>query len=184
MDLGRSLPRPALFLGAFTPAAGLLLWAWSYVSGLYLAALTAAVNHLLLLTGAPLALQVPSLSGSGMAYPGIAGGIALFAVTPSRSAGWRLRWLVLLAGLLGALHTAVFYLDAQLAMAQHAGSGSPITAFLAHVAEMSKSWGTSTLVLATWFRAVRLGDRHGSRPNRGAPPGASPARPFTPFSLS
>lgn len=159
MDTGRLLPSPGRFLGAFTLATGLLLLAWSHVSGFYLAGLTALVNRVLELVGVSLALQAPFLGRAEMAYPGIAGGIALFAVTPRRPVRWKLGWVGLLVVLLGALHSALLGSEALLAVAQHTGRAAAGTAILSHFVPLCKSWGTVTLVLLVWFRAVRFGER-------------------------
>ena len=149
----RPLRRPILFLATFVPVAGVLMVGWGYLSGHYLAALTWLVNIALSLGGMEVTLQVPRLGLHEMVYPEMAGGIALFAVTPGRSPGWRLRWLAALVLLLGALHTSLLYLEVWTAVGSSLGGGA--TALLARGVEICRIWGTPVLVLLIWFHAVR-----------------------------
>ena len=151
----RPLRRPILFLATFVPVAGVLMVGWGYLSGHYLAVLTWLVNAALHLGGIEVTLQVPRFGLHEMVYPEIAGGVALFAVTPGRSPGWRLRWLAVLVLLLGALHTSLLYLEVWTAVGSPLHRGAAAASLLERGVEIGRLWGTPVLVLLIWFRAVR-----------------------------
>ncbi|MFC1526480.1 hypothetical protein ACFL6X_06695 [Candidatus Latescibacterota bacterium] len=162
--------RPGLFLACFAVSAALLLVAWSHLSGHYLAALIWVVNSALNLSGTPLSLPLPQLSGNEMVYPGLAGGVALFVATP-RSLRWKARWLAVLLVALCLLHASQLYLGAWMAVAQNAArlqgvETSSAVGLLSYLGELSETWGTVAGVLLLWFMAIGgLGDHRVADPD-------------------
>ena len=159
MEAHRPLQRPVAFLTAFALTAGILLWGWSYVSGYYLAALVSLVNYALSLAGTPLALQGRQLSGQTVAYPGIAGGVALFLATPSRPLTWKLRWLAASVIALALLHVSLLFVEAQVAALQHAAGAVGVprhswTSALGHAVQLWRDWGAPGIALLIWFYAA------------------------------
>ena len=182
MDSLRPLLRPAVFLAAFTLTAGIVLWMWSSVSGYYLAALVSLVNYGLSLAGTPLALQEPDLGPQTIAYPGMAGGVALLLATPSRPVAWKLRWLAALLIVLSLLHVSLLFAEAQVASLQHQDralavqrhtphnhgtspaetgprpnrqvTGRRSWAVVGHAVGLLEVWGTPGMVLLVWFFAA------------------------------
>ena len=160
MDAHRALGRPAAFLAAFTLIAGILLWVWSYLSGYYLAALVSLVNYALSLAGTPLALQGPQLTGQNIAYPGMAGGVALFLATHSHPITWKLRWLAALLIVLSLLNVSLLFAEAQVTTLQHVNRALALprhhwSATLGHAVGLWKTWGTPGIVLLVWFFAAQ-----------------------------
>ncbi|MFA6110749.1 MAG: hypothetical protein WDA75_18475 [Candidatus Latescibacterota bacterium] len=164
------LRRPGRFLVTFSVATAVLLAGWQWVSGYYLTALVWTANQILALSGAAVTLRPPATGGE-MVYPVVAGALALFAVTPDRSPGWKLRWLGgLLAGLF-LLHAGTLYLDARAAAVAHGGAAVQGDAAawtwaapIAGLADLARTQLSLALVTLTWFltgRRAAAGD-HGS----------------------
>ena len=150
--------RPGLFLGCFAVTAALLLVAWSQVSSHYLAALVWLANSALSLSGATLSLAPPQLAADELVYPGVAGGVALFAITP-RSPRWKARWLTSLLLGLCLLHASQLFLEGWIAVAHngarlHGGETSSAVGLLSYLVELSETWGTVAGVLLIWFVAT------------------------------
>ncbi|MFH1566750.1 MAG: hypothetical protein ABIL09_02045 [Gemmatimonadota bacterium] len=179
------LRRPGLFLVAFAAATAVALAAWQLVSRLYLAGLVWAANHALSAAGGHVTLRVPA-PGDEVVYPVVAGAVALFAVTPGRSPGWKLRWLAgLLAGLF-LLQAGTLCLAARAALAARApaaaaaGPGS-WTDRVAGLADLARTQLPLVLVTLTWLLAMRRRSGSGGAPEVGCgstpTPEGQPAAP-------
>ena len=155
-----TLRRPGVFLACFTLAVAVLLPLWGMISSYYLASLIWLVNAALAITGLPVAIPAPSPGTQEMVYPGLVGGMALFAVTP-RSLGWKARWLAGLLLALCLLHASQLYVDAWIAVTRKASlvHGTAVPSALAvvtYLSELSRTWGTAAGVLLIWFAAVGM----------------------------
>ncbi len=144
------LQRPGGFLALFALVTALSLPAWDVLSLYYMRALIWLVNCSL---GAlsPQAMQLPTTLVRDGVYPGMAGAIALFVVTPRQTWRWRLGWVGLLMTIMLAVHATVL-----LAETMHALEGTTPAPLLLRLA---RTWGTSAIVIWVWFAAVR-----GARP--------------------
>lgn len=143
------LRRPGLFFGLFALVTALSLPVWDVLSSYYMHGVVWLVNGGLSLL-AP-AIRLPTTLVRDGVYPGIAGAIALFAVTPHRSWRWKMRWIAALMGVMLLVHAGVL-----LAQALHAVQGT--TAADSTPLRLLGTWGTSVLVIWAWFIAVRRRD--------------------------
>ena len=143
------LKRPGLFFGLFALVTALSLPVWDVLSSYYMHGVIWIVNGSLTLLGP--AVRLPTSLVRDGVYPGIAGAIALFAVTPRRSWIWKIRWVATLMGGMLIVHAGVL-----LAQALHAVQG--IAATDSVPLRLLGAWGTSVLVIWMWFIALRRPD--------------------------
>ena len=150
--------RPVALLARFGLAAVPLLYFWSHLSRFYLDAVVAATGRLLGVTGVSVAMNPPAAGTQEMAYPVVAGAVALFAVAPGRRLAWKARWLGgLLVGLF-ALHVALLWGVACVAVA---GSG-PVSgasaaargAVASALAALPPAWVTVAVPVAAWIASA------------------------------
>lgn len=140
------LRRPGGFFALFTLVTALSLPVWDVLSAYYMQALVWLVNGGLAMFGSG-RLQLPTtLVGDGV-YPGIAGAIALFLVTPRQGWRWRLRWVSLLMAVMFALHAGVLLAETMNAVSGFTSAPLPL--------RLARTWGTSAVVIWVWFIAVR-----------------------------
>ncbi len=144
------LRRPGLFFGLFALVTALSLPVWGVLSAYYMTGVLWVVNGGLKLLGP--AVQLPSTLVRDGVYPGIAGAIALFVVTPRRSWSWKLRWILSLMAILLVVHSGVLYAETL-----HALHGSIDS--LSIPLKLLRTWGTSLFVIWVWFVALRRGER-------------------------
>lgn len=138
--------RPAVFLCLFALATALSLPVWDRLSGFYMAGLIELVNAGLRVTGSSLLLNLPAMTGGTIVYPGVAGAVALFLVTPGRSLAWKAGWMSALLAVLCGVHAGVLLAEVLLAARQ---LEAPL------VLRVCRAWGTSVIVIGVWFAALR-----------------------------
>jgi hypothetical protein len=147
------LRRPGRFLLAFAATTAALLAVWQLVAGYYLAALVWATNQVLAASGGSLGLRLPPNSGE-VAYPVMAGAVALFAVTPGRTVAWKLKWLAGLTAGLFLLHGFLLCEELRAALGGVAVDGAA-GASHAGLGHLFRTNLTLVAVALTWFVAVR-----------------------------
>ncbi len=148
------LQRPGGFLALFALVTALSLPVWDVLSAYYMHAIVWLVNGGLALFG-PGGLRLPTSLVRDGVYPGIAGAIALFVVTPRQGWRWRLRWVGLLMAVMFAVHTAVLLAEAMTAVSGLATAPLPL--------RLARTWGTSAVVIWVWFVAVRRSSQPAQR---------------------
>lgn len=142
--------RPGLFLGLFALVTALSLPVWDALSPYYMVVVIWVVNAGLGLQSQ--VIRLPVVLGQEGVYPGLAGAIALFLVTPRRSVWWKLRWITALLTVMFLVHSAML-----LGQVLHAASGAEAGSSLP--LRLISTWGTSVIVIWMWFAAVRRGAR-------------------------
>ena len=140
------LSRPGLFLGLLALVTALSLPMWDALSAYYMVVVIWVVNGGLGLLGQVARLPV-TLAQDGV-YPGLAGAVALFLVTPQRSVSWKLKWIGTLLAVMFLAHAAIL-----LAQVVHAVSGAEAASSMP--LRLVGTWGTSVIVIWMWFAAVR-----------------------------
>ena len=140
---------PGLFFGLFALVTALSLPVWDVLSSYYMHGVIWIVNGSLAILGP--AVRLPTSLVRDGVYPGIAGAIALFAVTPRRSWTWKLRWIATLMGGMLIVHAGLL-----LAQALYAVQG--ISTEDSVPLRLLGTWGTSVMVIWMWFIALRRKD--------------------------
>lgn len=141
------LQRPGSFLGLFALVTALSLPAWDVLSLYYMQAIVWLVNAALLLFDPATPLRLPTALVREGVYPGIAGAIALFLVTPRQTWRWRLQWVGLLMAAMLVVHAGVLLAETVSALQQMSKAPLPL--------RLARIWATSTVVIWIWFLAVR-----------------------------
>jgi hypothetical protein len=153
------LRRPGLFLGLFALVTALSLPVWDVLSSYYMHGVIWIVNGGLSLFGP--AVRLPSTLVREGVYPGIAGAIALFLVTPRRSFVWKLRWITFLMMIMLVVHAGILLAGAMQAIhGSQAVYGSLASASLP--LRLLQTWGTSLFVIWIWFVALQRHDEERS----------------------
>jgi len=111
---------------------------WDVLSAYYMHAIVWLVNSGLALFGSG-GLQLPTTLIRDGVYPGIAGAIALFMVTPRQGWRWKLRWVGLLMAAMFALHAGVLLAETMNAVSGFASVPLPL--------RIARTWGTSAVVI-------------------------------------